>query len=137
MPAVRNISSGDARAALSLAYGAFLGAASALRVQLSRESRARAIAEYVATEYGLSLAQLRAGGRTAVEVEARGVGMWLARRLTGATWQCLGALHGRHHSSVMLLVRSVSDRRSVDEEFAAHMDEISARLEAAERRDLA
>ncbi len=64
----------------------------------------------IAHIYGVSRAELVSRCRTRTIAEARQVGMWAARELTGLSLAEVGTAFGRHHATVILAQRRVIEQ---------------------------
>lgn len=85
-------------------------------LELSAESIQRTVAE----KYNIGLADLLGKRRTANVAQARALAMYLCRRLTGYSFPEIGAFFGgRDHSTVIHAHKTVTERISQDETFAA------------------
>lgn len=71
----------------------------------TRENSARPILEAVAAEYGLTVAEVLERDRHRARTEARALVAFFAKRLTTLTFEEIGAVLGRHYSTVMSAVQ--------------------------------
>ena len=82
-----------------------------------------------ARSHGLSAADLVGPSRCRQVSQARGMAMYLARRLTPASLQAIGtAFGGRDHTTVLHGIRVTEARRASDPGLAAEIDELTATL---------
>lgn len=86
----------------------------------------REIQRVVARHFHVPVATLRSRSRQRGVARARQVAMYLARKLTGASYPALGRLFNRHHTSVLTSVRRATQALATDQAFATTV----ARLEA-------
>ena len=94
-------------------------------LELTAESIQRAVAE----KYNVGLADLLGKRRTANVAQARGLAMYLCRRLTGYSFPEIGAFFGgRDHSTVIHAHKTVAERITQDNAFAAVVAELERRF---------
>lgn len=94
----------------------------------------RLVLQAVARHYGLTLAELIGPSRRRSLADARGVGMYLARRMTALSLGSIGsACGGRDHTTVLHAVRLVAARLRSDPGLAADVDRLADAI-AAETR---
>ena len=85
--------------------------------------------------HGLPAAALAGGGRSRGVVQARNLAMYLARHLTGSSFDSIGvAFGGRDHTTVMRGVRAVESRMTSDAAFAADVELLLADTAQPRRR---
>ena len=88
-----------------------------------------------ARRHGLPAAALSGGGRSRGVVQARNLAMYLARHLTGSSFDSIGvAFGGRDHTTVMRGVRAVELRMTSDAAFAADVELLLADTAQPRRR---
>lgn len=88
-----------------------------------------AIQAAVASSYGVSVAELVSSRRSAKIAWARQVAIHLARELTGASLQSIGAAFGgRNHATVLHACKRVAERASQEGGVADQLDELRATL---------
>ncbi len=89
----------------------------------------KTIASTAAAQQGVKLADLRSSSRRRQVVAARGMAMLLARELTGASYQQIGAYFGgRDHTTVLHGCRQTALRCEQDELSKAALDELRGEL---------
>jgi chromosomal replication initiator protein len=94
-----------------------------------REVTVRRVINATARHYGLTAADLVGSSRCRQVSQARGLAMYLARRLTSLSLQSIGdAFGGRDHTTVMHGIRGTESRRSLDAGIAAEIDQLMAAL---------
>ena len=94
-----------------------------------REVTVRRVINATARHYGLTAADLVGSSRCRQVSQARGLAMYLARRLTSRSLQSIGdAFGGRDHTTVMHGIRGTESRRSLDAGIAADIDRLIAAL---------
>jgi chromosomal replication initiator protein len=86
------------------------------------------IQQTVAETYGFRVSDLKSERRAQPLVNARHVGMWLAKELTQASYPLIGREFQRDHTSVMHAVRKVERLRAKDSQFVAEVDGLVKRL---------
>jgi chromosomal replication initiator protein len=85
----------------------------------------KSIQKAICKTYNISLEALLGSCRTRLLVLARQTGMYLARRLLGATYASIGASFGnRDHSTVIYACRKVVTEIKRNQDFAKHIVEI-------------
>jgi len=83
------------------------------------------IQEAVASYYGLALPQLTSSSRAARVAWPRQVAIHLARSLTGASLNTIGAAFGgRNHATVLHACRRVTERMDVDQQAVHEIEEL-------------
>ena len=88
-----------------------------------------------ARRHGLPAAALSGGGRSRGVVQARNLAMYLARHLTGCSFDSIGvAFGGRDHTTVMRGVRAVESMMTTDAAFAADVERLLADTTQPRRR---
>lgn len=105
---------------------------------VNEDENADAIArcmQVAAAHYGVTVGELLDSGRGSTQkgragaaVRARGAAMWLARELTHASLPEIGRAFGRHHTTVMTVVRKVADRIRDHAEARASIAALEARV---------
>ncbi|MDZ4781791.1 MAG: DnaA/Hda family protein [Planctomycetia bacterium] len=91
----------------------------------------REIAAATARQFAMPLTLLRGESRRKTVVAARGAAMWLARQLTGASLEQIGAYFGgRDHTTVLHACRRTEELTAHDGETRRAVDEIRATLGA-------
>jgi chromosomal replication initiation ATPase DnaA len=94
-----------------------------------REVSLRRVINAAARHHGLTAADLVGPSRCRQVSQARGLAMYLARRLTTQSLQSIGdAFGGRDHTTVMHGIRGTELRRSLDAGLAAEIDRLMATL---------
>ena len=94
-----------------------------------REVSLRRVINAAARHHGLTAADLVGPSRCRQVSQARGLAMYLARRLTTQSLQSIGdAFGGRDHTTVMHGIRGTELRRSLDAGLAAEIDQLMAVL---------
>jgi chromosomal replication initiation ATPase DnaA len=94
-----------------------------------REVSLRRVINAAARHHGLTAADLVGSSRCRQVSQARGLAMYLARRLTTQSLQSIGdAFGGRDHTTVMHGIRGTELRRSLDAGLAAEIDRLMAAL---------
>ena len=94
-----------------------------------REVSLRRVINAAARHHGLTAADLVGPSRCRQVSQARGLAMYLARRLTTQSLQSIGdAFGGRDHTTVMHGIRGTELRRSLDAGLAAEIDELMVAL---------
>lgn len=89
------------------------------------------IQERVAASYGLRVRLMWSDARGRKVTGPRQIAMFIARDLTGQSYPAIGiAFGGRHYSTVMHAVDSVTDRMENDEAFRSVVRGLVASLEA-------
>jgi len=89
----------------------------------------RRVINVAARQAGLAAADLVGPSRCRHVSHARGIAMYLARRLSTQSLQAIGnAFGGRDHTTVLHGIRATERRRSVDAGVAADIDRLVARL---------
>ncbi len=90
-----------------------------------------------ARRHGLPAAALSGEGRSRGVVQARNLAMYLARHLTGSSFDSIGvAFGGRDHTTVMRGVRAVELRMTSDAAFAADVELLLAHTAQPRRRGI-
>jgi chromosomal replication initiator protein len=85
------------------------------------------IAAHVARRFHLKAADLQGKTRRREVVQARGVAMLLARRLTGASYQAVGRhFGGRDHSTVMHACRRIAEQLKSDAALKRTVEELAS-----------
>jgi chromosomal replication initiator protein len=85
------------------------------------------IAAHVARRFHLKAADLQGKTRRREVVQARGVAMLLARRLTGASYQAVGRhFGGRDHSTVMHACRRIAEQLKSDPALKRTVEELAS-----------
>jgi hypothetical protein len=88
-----------------------------------------------ARRHGLPASALAGGGRSRGVVQARNLAMYLARHLTGSSFDSIGvAFGGRDHTTVMRGVRAVESQMNSDAAFAADVERLLADTAQPRRR---
>lgn len=88
-----------------------------------------AIQQLVATHFSLAVTDLTGASRLGQVAWARQLAIYLARELTDAPLQRIGAAFGgRNHATVLHACKRVSDRISVNNDDAADLQELSDAL---------
>ena len=94
-----------------------------------REVTVRRVINATARHHGLTAADLVGPSRCRQVSQARGLAMYLARRLTCRSLQSIGdAFGGRDHTTVMHGIRGTESRRLLDAGLAADIDRLIAAL---------
>jgi len=94
-----------------------------------REVTVRRVINATARHHGLTTADLVGSSRCRQVSQARGLAMYLARRLTSRSLQSIGdAFGGRDHTTVMHGIRGTESRRLLDAGLAADIDRLIAAL---------
>ena len=89
----------------------------------------QAIQASVATRYGITIDDLVSGGRAARVAWPRQVAMHLARELTHASLNDIGAAFGgRNHATIIHACKRVADRVNDDPDAAADLAELTSSL---------
>lgn len=87
------------------------------------------LAAAVARVFGMSLAQLRGRSQRQEVVSARGMAMYLARRLTGLTLEQIGQYFGgRDHTTVLHQCRKTAHLRETEPEIESLINEVEQLL---------
>jgi chromosomal replication initiator protein len=73
-------------------------------------------------------AQLRSRSRTQHLSFARHVGMYLARKITGAPFENIGRHFGRDHSTAVYAFNLIERRITTDAAFRRNIEKIEARI---------
>jgi chromosomal replication initiator protein len=91
----------------------------------ARESTIKSIQEAVASLFGLSVEELRQGGRQQVVAVPRHIAMYLAKEMTDASLSEIGEhFGGRHHTTVMQSIAKIHAMRQTD----TGLDRVVSRL---------
>lgn len=99
----------------------------------NRRVTVRAVLAAVAARYGVPLDWLQGRRHHRTLTRARGVAVYLARRLTSATYARVGeSLGGRHHTTVMAAWSRTVRRLKADDDLRAEVDVLAAALGAAQ-----
>jgi chromosomal replication initiator protein len=94
-----------------------------------REVTVRRVINATARHYGLTAADLVGSSRCRQVSQARGLAMYLARRLTSRSLQSIGdAFGGRDHTTVMSAVRKIEAQREIDPQVRAHIEALERKL---------
>lgn len=98
--------------------------------QLAKQSLPplEAIAEWVASHFGLTLAEIRADGRPGRITLPRQVAMFIQRATTGATVEQVGDYWNKHHGTVLHACQSISDRITTEPKFRAAVQQLQAEV---------
>ena len=86
------------------------------------------IQQTVAETYAFRVSDLKSERRAQPLVNARHIGMWLAKELTQASFPLIGREFKRDHTSVMHAVRKIDRLRASDTQVAAELDGLTKRL---------
>ena len=83
----------------------------------------------VAAYFGMKPDEMLSPRRHASIAHARKVGMWAARRLTGASYPDIAtAFRKADHGTAMFACTSVDQRRAIDKKFKRDTDELLAKI---------
>jgi chromosomal replication initiator protein len=89
----------------------------------------QAIQQAVSDAFTVSLEALLGTGKNRAMVNARQVGMYLSRKLTGSTYAAIGShFGGRDHSTVIYACRKVSSEKNRSRDFAERIVEVEKNL---------
>ncbi len=86
------------------------------------------VIEGVRHEFHLVPAQLRSRSRTQHLSFARHVGIYLARKITGAPFENIGRHFGRDHSTAVYAFNLIERRITTDAPFRRNIEKIEARI---------
>jgi chromosomal replication initiation ATPase DnaA len=86
------------------------------------------VIEGVRYEFHVVPAQLRSRSRTQHLSFARHVGMYLARKITGAPFEIIGRHFGRDHSTAVYAFNLIERRITTDAAFKRSIEKIEARI---------
>ena len=81
---------------------------------------------------GVSREEILHGGRQARVARARHIAMWLMRECTDLSFQEIGHLFGRDHSTVMCACKNVATWRQQDSRLAASLAAIGRQRDPAQ-----
>ncbi len=94
--------------------------------RITIDSVQRAVAE----QFGLSVGQLSEKGHSRPVVIPRQIAMYLARRLTGASFPQLGRhFGGRHNTTVIHAIEKIAEQRCSDKDLAAVLAKLQHTLD--------
>lgn len=95
-----------------------------------RNVSVRFIAQTVADEWHVPYREMVGPGRRADLVEARNIVCWLARTITGKTYQVIGrAIGDRDHTTVLRSFNIIEAARASDPAFKERLDAVCAGIE--------
>lgn len=91
----------------------------------------RMIQRAVADHFGVKLSDLQGHERYRFVAEPRAIAMYLARKLTGLSYEHLGrGFGGKDHTTVMNAVQKVTKRAASDQQLRGKLEELEALLDS-------
>ena len=88
------------------------------------------IIDVACEEFDVASADIKGKGRTKLVSEARQVTMWLARQLTDASYQAIGAPFGRDHSTVYTSISKIDNLSQTDPTYLNRLEQLKKKIEA-------
>lgn len=92
------------------------------------------VVKAVCCAYNISEEQLRSGSRRKVFSEARSLGMYLAKNMTGHTLAEIGAAFGRNHSTASYSIEKISLAMSADKGIRLKVEHLIRELDKSQRK---
>jgi chromosomal replication initiator protein len=99
------------------------------QLETPKQPTLQEIAQRTARHFGLRVSQLRSPDRHRLVVQARSIAMFLARELTGESYERIGRFHGnRDHTTVLYNCRQIEQSRQQEPTIREALNTLRARL---------